>query len=386
MFEKALLDAGFEIEKYLFFKSKQTKNTGCFNINSSKDKQAVLKKINESKANIVIATGFDICRVVSGWKLKHKYLVCDLNGWTPAEVQIRAFFDKSNALVDRFCNSEKQILMTADFVTTVSEAQKFAIYGELSMLGKLNKELFDLPRVCSVSNKGLVFDRKFVEGDFRLNPDSFKVLWLGGFNNWADHETLFRGMELIMDKYSFVELVVTGGAISGVNEDKYRAFEQLVQNSVHKDRYILLNWAKSNQVPQIINQAQLGLNCDLDCLETWTGACNRINEMISNGLAVISSEGREVTAFVKENNLGSSYKSGDPTDMAFQIELAINGQIKIWTQNCRNFEDSYQDFEPLISFCKNPSKKIDSQVSRLAKLMWYIKNKNLSDVWRKLGF
>lgn len=380
MFEKALLDSGFEVEKILFSKSN---HNGCLNINSASDRKIALKKVKQSNSLVVIGSGFDICKMICKWNLKNKYVVSDLNGWTASEIQARSFFDDSNVLVDRFCKVEKEILLGSDFVTTVSTAQKFAILGELNILGKLTKETFLHSNVSAVANKGLSFDLSGMEAK---DSDKFKILWLGGFNNWADEQTLFEGISLLMDRFDFVELTVTGGTIRGVNDKKFENFKQLVENSKHADKFKLLNWAKASLIPQIISESHLGLNCDLDCVETWTGARNRINEMIANGLPVVSSRGSEVAAELETHKIGALFESGNPRDLAFVIELAINGQWKIWKQNAKNFEYSFDDFEEMLKYCLNPFANRIKKTNLLEKLVWYMRNKSLKDVLRKLGF
>ena len=384
MFEKGLEDAGFQVEKFMFSRAK---HKDCFNINSLSDRTKVKLLVETSSTSVVIGTGFEICKIISEWKLRNKFIVSDLNGWTPSEIQARSFSEKSNVLVERFKHAEKQILESSDFITTVSNAQKFAVYGELSMLGRLRHENFDKVLVSAISNKGVKFrnNDEISERSDLLDSKKFKILWLGGFNNWADEKTLFEGVEKIMDKYSFVELVVTGGAINGVNDSKYPVFEQLVQNSVHKDKFTLMNWAKAVDVPRIISECQVGLNCDLYCLETLTGARNRINELITNGLPVISSRGSEVADFISSKKLGSTFESQNVNDLAFQMELAINGQAKIWKNNCLGFQDDYSDFRQLIDFCKHPFKISYKKQSGISKLIWYFQNKSLRDLLRKLG-
>ena len=154
MFEKGLEDAGFQVEKFMFSRAK---HKDCFNINSLSDRKKVKLLVENSSTSVVIGTGFEICKMISEWKLRNKFIVSDLNGWTPSEIQARSFSEKSNVLVERFKHAEKQILESSDFITTVSNAQKFAVYGELSMLGRLRHENFDKVLVSAIANKGVKF-------------------------------------------------------------------------------------------------------------------------------------------------------------------------------------------------------------------------------------
>ena len=379
MFKKALLENGFKVSEYLVSDSNVK---GCFNINSSKDRKRLAKTLKNSAIRTICCTGYNACDFVAKLKLD-KFLAFDLNGWTLAEIEARSFFDKSNALNKRFVSMEKRILSAGDFFTTVSNAQKYAVYGELALSGKLGIGTFGKPVVSSIANKGLQFNK--VIPYTQIDPNDFNLLWLGGFNNWADYETLFYGVCELSKKHSFIKLIVTGGAIKNVNEDKYKKFVELVDNSKYKNNFKLLNWADAKQIPGIIKASQIGINCDLDCLETRTGARNRINEMIANGLPVISSSGSEVSEYVASKNFGTTFESGNYKDLAEKIELAMGSQHKIWKQNLKKYSPDYSDFAELVTFLQTPYKIKKSFTSKIESLVWYMRKKSFSDLLKKLG-
>ena len=378
MFERGLRQNGFEVEKILIHDGK---HKDCFNINSKTDRKTIHKLINKSDSKFVIASGFAISDFVSKLNLKNKYLIHDLNGWTMAEMQAKAFSMQSDVLLSKKIKTEKRILKSGDFFTTVSKSQQFAIYGELSQLGKINSGNFGKTVVSSVANKGVAFKREKVEKD----NSKFKIIWLGGFNNWADEKTLFEGIQKVMQKFSFIELIVTGGAISGVNDSKYAWFIDKVNASEFVDRFKLLNWANAKDVPSLIMSSDLGINCDLNCLETSTGARNRINELVVNGVPVISSRGSEVAKQIESSNLGATFESGNANDLAEKIEIAVVNQQKIWARNCQNYTPNYNDFSELVEFIKKPFKSYQVKKSYFKLLKYYIQSKGIKDILRKLG-
>jgi len=378
MFEIGLKQNGFEVEFIYLFDGK---HEGCLNINSKKDRKIIQQKINKSQSEFVIASGFSICELVSSLKIKNKYLIYDLNGWTLAEMQAKAFSMSDDILIPKKIKTEKQILKSGDYFTTVSQAQKFATYGELALINKLSSRNFGKTVVTSIANKGIEFKKKNIQKD----KTKFKIIWLGGFNNWADEKTLFEGIQKAMQKFSFIELVVTGGAIFGVNDSKYEWFKQKVSKSEFSDRFRLLNWADAKDVPELILSSDLGVNCDLECLETSTGARNRINELVANGVPVISSRGSEVATQIESQKLGVTFESGNPDDLAEKIELAVLNQQKIWAVHCQTHSADYSDFNELVCFLQNPFKSVSVKPSKIRLLKYYIQNKGIKDILRKLG-
>jgi len=378
MLEHGLDINDIQVEKLLVYDGK---HDGCFNINSQKDRQSIKNHINKSDAQFVLASGFSICKLITGFGIKNKYIISDLNGWTLSEVQAKSFDIDSNVLLDKTIHTEKQILKHSDFLITVSSAQKFATYGELAILGLLNKSNFGRTVVSHIANKGIAFQDIKNQSD----PNKFTIIWLGGFNNWADEKTLFQGVSRVMQKYSFVEMIVTGGAIYGVNDSKYKWFCNQVEQSEYKHRFTLLNWAAAKDIPNLITSSDLGVNCDIKCLETLTGARNRVNELIVNGVPVISSDGSEVSKQIKTLKLGTTFESGNSYDLAEKIEIALLNQQKIWSQNCQNYRPDYLDFRELITFIKQPFDSTKSSNGFFKRIAYYLKTKSLRDVIRKLG-
>ena len=378
MLEHGLDMNNIQVEKLLVYDGK---HDDCFNINSRKDCQSIKKHINQSDAQFVLASGFSICKLITGFGIKNKYIISDLNGWTLSEVQAKSFDINSNVLLGKNIKAEKQILKQSDFFITVSRPQQYATYGELAILGLLNKSNFGKTVVSKIANKGIAFKDIKTES----NPNKFTIIWLGGFNNWADEKTLYQGVSKVMQKYSFVEMVVSGGAIYGVNDSKYKWFCEQVEKSEYKHRFKLLNWADAQDIPKLIMSSDLGVNCDIKCLETLTGARNRINELVVNGVPVISSDGSEVSEQIKSLKLGTTFESGNFEDLAEKIEISLLNQQKMWSQNCKNYKPDYSDFKDLIDFIKQPFHSIKSSNGFFKRIAYYLKTKSLRDVIRKLG-
>ena len=138
-------------------------------------------------------------------------LWADLNGWIMAEAQAQAYKLDSNDYLPHYYEMEKRVIKRADKFSTVSEAQKFALLGELAFMGRLNNESFNYQFAHHIPNGIEWFEDelKVLEGGEVAGGDmsvgmsavprgSFILLWVGGYNTWADEWNLFKGVEEAM--------------------------------------------------------------------------------------------------------------------------------------------------------------------------------------------
>lgn len=255
----------------------------------------------------------------------------DLNGWVMAEIQAQAASQKTNAFLPHGFRRERKILHRADKVSVVSRAQKFACIGELSCFGRLSKDNFRHPFVEVIENACLapLPHLKRQEGSaYRgktFPQNAVAALWLGGFNAWADEETLFCGLEEVMAQNPHFHFVFTGDILPGIEEEKYPRFCSWVKSSKYASRYHLLGWIDSEKVPALMQECDIGVNTDLLCAETETGARNRINEMLRYKMPIVSTRGSEIAKALEEYSAGITCASGDPKEFTHALlELVDN--------------------------------------------------------------
>lgn len=264
-------------------------------------------------------------------QLKTKAAIwCDLNGWIMAEAQAQAYKLGSDDLFGHYYALEEQVLSRADKISTVSEAQKYAVYGELARIGRVNRANFGYRMVETVANATEDFANE--HGDERLSKvpeDGVKVLWLGGYNTWVDEETLFKGVEEAMRVRPNLWFISTGGEIDGLDNKTFKKFREMVDLSEFKERFLFLGWLNTNEIPYLLRSVDVGLNVDRDCLETWTGARNRINEMMKFRLPVVTTLGSEISYEVLRVGAGVAVNSGDFQGLARGIEAAIAGRMEM---------------------------------------------------------
>jgi glycosyltransferase involved in cell wall biosynthesis len=360
-------------------------------------------------------------------------LWADLNGWIMAEAQAQAYKLDSNDYLPHHYKMERIVIKRADKFSTVSEAQKFALLGELALMGRLNNESFNYQFAHYIPNGIEWFEdelnvledagrtgdgRKTVGSSIDIgdgvsagdNKDdnsavqtlknvpkgSFILLWVGGYNTWADEWNLFKGVEDAMKVCDKLYFVSTGGEIEGLDNKTFAKFKKLIEESPFKDRFVFLGWVDTADIPLIYKRASCGINVDKPCIETFTGARNRINEMMKYGLPLITTLGSEISYEVAQHETGIAVKSGDHG----LVTDAICALYQEWRGGFEHVSMKFKEFgrrgieyikdncnydkttSSLIKWLENPRSAPDRDVH--LKLDKMVSLQNLRSAWRYL--
>jgi glycosyltransferase involved in cell wall biosynthesis len=341
----------------------------------------------------------------------------DLNGWIMAEAQAQAYKMGTNDYLPHYHEMEHAILKRADKFSVVSNAQKFALMGELAGLGRLNKETFAYEFVHHIPNGTEWFSGENAEDDENnsakvsgIPDDAFILLWLGGYNTWVDELTLYKGVERAMQKCKKLYFVSTGGEVSGLDNKTFAKFKKMIDESKFKDRFIFLGWVDTKNIPYIYERACAGLNVDRKCIETYTGARNRINEMMKFGLPVISTLGSEISYEVQGAGAGIGVENGNHEalgDAIFGMYKEWEGSLSGGSRKLKEYGDNGKKYieekcnydyliKPLFQWLDNLYPAPDNglrvyfgKMGRLKGGFRYIKDngvlKFLKKLWRRVG-
>jgi len=290
----------------------------------------------------------------------------DLNGWIMSEAQAQAFKISSNDYISHYWAMERAIVQKSDKLSVVSEAQKFAILGELASFGRLNSETFSYDFISTIQNaREWEGKRLSIERLSSVPEDGFKLLWLGGYNTWVDEFTLFHGVEDAMKQNDSIYYISTGGAIKGLDDQTFKNFKDLVDKSEFKDRFIFLGWIDSENIPALYSSVDAGLNVDRMCTETLTGARNRINEMMMYGLPVISTLGSEISYDMAKYKAGIGVESANSKALTSGI-LEMKESHSTFTKNAKKYINDFCSYEhtlgELFKWLKKPSHAPDRGV------------------------
>lgn len=380
------------------------------NKNEKNLKKRIRKIVSEVKPNAIVTTNTFPSSIVCTLNIDTP-IWSDLNGWIMAEAQAEAFSKKNNAFLSHYWSLEKNVIKRADKISTVSKAQMHAVYGELAGQGRLNLETFNEKFVFHIPNLREKNTRKSnnnykeeLENRFqelkKIPIEGVKAFWLGGYNNWADIKTLFRGLEKGMEENSNLYFISTGGKISGISEGNFAHFKDLIKKSRFRDRFIFLGWVDIKEIDKLLKYVDFGINVDLDCPETTFGARNRLNELISYEVPVISSLGSEVAQEINDNGAGYTFKSGSVEEFSEKLDEMCNlhkkGELKskfgsgIESFN-REFSDLNKWHEDLFQWLEKPERsgdaflkiKVDKKISLRGGFL-YLKENGFRKFFRKL--
>jgi len=287
----------------------------------------------------------------------------DLNGSVMAEAQIKAYVHDDDLFLYHYFDMESKALSRADIFSVVSEAQGFSLIGELAIWGRLNKNTMGYRFVRVIPNAGENTEFKHTKNVIRgnlANESDFVVLSSGGYNTWADVDTLFQGLEKAMALNPKIVFVSTGGQIDGHDEVTYPHFEDLIRSSRFKDRFHLCGWVPNEDLPNYYLEADLAINSDKFCYEAILGARTRILDWLRVPLTFVSTPLSEVTNYLIQNKLAFGFKQGDSDDLAEKLVSISSNNKEL--QNIKDrlrkiFDEEFTSqhiFREFVDWIKNP--------------------------------
>ncbi len=261
-----------------------------------------------------------------------KPIWCDMNGWLPAEAQTKAYVYDDDRYISHFWKIEKAVLARADVLSAVSEAQAYAMVGELAARGRLGKANFGHTFVHRIPNAvtdvEMSHQRRVARGEL-VPEDAFVALWLGGYNTWTDVDLLFHSLSRAMAEVPSLYFVSTGGVIEGHDELTFTRFQEMCRESPHHDRFHFVGWVPTADVPNYYFESDLGLNVDSQNYETTFGARNRINEMAKAGLPVLTTLGTEISHIMAGRELALATPIGDAEAFADRLIWAAQNRKEL---------------------------------------------------------
>lgn len=256
----------------------------------------------------------------------------DLFGDLMAEGQARLGFHPDADLFP-YRDALIGLLGRGDAFSTVSERQRWAVVGQLGLLGRLNLANRGTHLVHTVPCS--LTDSKEQDADA---PDSTAltefasrdvvVLWGGGFNTWCDLDVLFDGMELAMARNDRLRLAVTGGAIGGHDDLTYPRFLERVAGSRFKDRYVIKGRLPAGEADAYLRRADVGIVTEKDLAERSLGSSGRVLHWLGRGLPLVCTGLSELGSMLAEKDLASTYRAGDADDLARAVlEIATSPDL-----------------------------------------------------------
>jgi hypothetical protein len=184
----------------------------------------------------------------------------DYNGDPFAEKQLQArLYQHDGSLLPQWDLYLKGLLF-ADRFSVCSEPQLHATIGQLAFAGRLpgknaGDRLVHVIPNCSRFMAEKTPVRSVPLKGTQIPATAFLALWTGGYNTWCDPETLFRGLEIAMERSTSFYFATTGGALEGHDTKSFQIFRDLVNESRFRDRFIFLGWVPTDELCSYYEQA-----------------------------------------------------------------------------------------------------------------------------------
>lgn len=293
-----------------------------------------------------------------------KPIWADLNGHLMTEAQSAAFAFDDDQYIDHFLQHEIAILSRADVISVITQPQLYATLGELGLSGRLNKYTaeYEFVRHVFIALEPVEHKptKKVLRGLGVTNED-FVILWSGGYNTWADVDTLFAGLEKTMAQNPHIVFVSTGGQIDGHDEVTYPHFLELIRASAYAGRFIMRGWGPKEDVPNYYLESDVGINIDKNTLEGVLGTRNRILDWTRAGLPTLTTNLCELTQIMAREGICYTVPTGDPDALAASIlHLSEHrDELKALGERARRYMFEQFSYEkttlPLRQWAANPA-------------------------------
>jgi glycosyltransferase involved in cell wall biosynthesis len=266
----------------------------------------------------------------------------DLHGDFIVEGQSKAYIYKDNTFMYTFVDMLRQIVRTADYFSTCSDRQKYMLIGEMALEHRLSRENEGVDPVHHIP---ILFDpeKRPITRSFRTG-EPLKLLWIGGYNTWADVETLFNGLIFAMEQNPNIQFISTGGAIAGHDDKSYTNFRAAVDACPFADNFTFHGYVSETKLDELMKECHVGLNVDRFNYEGVIGGRNRVNSFTTYGMPVITTPVSEIPAILTEKKLVLSFTPGNAQEFADQILYAYEH----WTE-CEQMAD--RAFTFLLDYC-----------------------------------
>lgn len=299
----------------------------------------------------------DLCVIVDVYDPN---LIETLNIFPPDEKGIRGF--------SRYLTGIIPLLKRGDFFVCANNRQRYYYLGILNVLGRINPLTYNEKLIgivpFGVPDEDPVYEREtnVMRGSL-VNTDDSVVLWFGGIYPWFDTITLIKAMDIAAKKNPKIKLVIMGAVHprGHAPEDNYiKTLELSKQLGLYNRNVFFTPWRPYEERIYWYREADIGICTYPIHLETELSNRTRIVDMLWGGLPIISTEGDELSAKIKQYECGVTVKPNDPEELADVLINILNNteKRKKMAENTRKLVDDCFRWEkvvrPLAEFLDNP--------------------------------
>lgn len=266
-----------------------------------------------------------------------------------------------------------------DYFLCASEKQRDFWLGQLAGQGRINPTTYDedssMRSLIDVAPFGLPEDppvqgrhgiRGVIDG---VGMDDKVILWGGGVYNWFDPLTLIRAVEKVAAVVPNVRLVFMGmkhpnpdvPAMSMANQSRELADELGLSG-----RHVFFNesWVPYDERADLLLDADIGVSCHFDHIETEFSFRTRILDYLWAGLPIVCTQGDAFAALVEAEGLGGTAAPEDVDGLAaVLIDLLTDDRAReLAASHSRRVAERFtwrRSLAPLLEFMQAPRRAPD---------------------------
>ena len=250
-------------------------------------------------------------------------LVADLHENYPASLKLSVEADPGSRSwftprPKRWVPYERRVVRTATHVVVVVDEAKERLIKDYGL------EPEKITVVMNVEDadhfKGLDLDQDILS----RHKDSFVISYIGGGGRHRGLDTAVKAMSYLRESTPQVKLLLVG--IGRPESDEYR---RIVESQGVQDHVEIMGWQPFHKVPSYIEASQVGLVPHHQNPHTDATIPHKLYQYMLMSKPVVVSSCRPLKRIVEETKSGLVFHSGDPKDLAKQIQiLYANPQLR----------------------------------------------------------
>lgn len=270
-------------------------------------------------------------------------------------------------------------LERGDFFLCASDKQRDLWLGHLAALGRIGPRTYDgdenLERLLAVAPFGLAatpprHHRAVVKGVHPgISEGDTLILWGGGIYNWFDPLTLISAIGEMRETHPTVKLLFLGTQHPNPQVPTMRMAVEARDLAKHLgllDTHVFFNegWVPYDDRQNYLTEADIGVSCHYDHVETEFSFRTRILDYLWAGLPIVTTGGDTFGDLVHERELGVSVPAEDLDALVAALTRLVDDSE--FARACRrNVEAVAQEFiwaramQPLVEFCRAPRRARD---------------------------
>ncbi|MDO8108552.1 glycosyltransferase family 4 protein [Isoptericola sp. b441] len=272
-------------------------------------------------------------------------------------------------------------LRRGDLFLCASARQRDLWIGHLTAAGRVNPDTYDadpnLSRLLTVVPFGMPAEpprqatraiKGAVDG---IGPDDVVLLWGGGVYNWFDPITLVRAVDRLRHEIPTLRLYFLGMRHPNpdVPEMAVAARTRRLAEELHLvGSHVFFNeeWVPYERRADFLLDADIGVSCHFDHVETEFSFRTRILDYLWAGLPIVSTRGDSFAAMVEREGLGRTVPAADVEALVDALRDLITRPDELASARAavRRVAPSLtwpEVLAPVLEFCREPRRAADAE-------------------------